>query len=159
MQQIESVKKPIYMRLARSEGVLHNKHNMLRLGKALEISEGTEITIISIGVMTKRAIEVANMLNGEKSNVAGVVEIHTFKPFDRDGIIKSSKGKRLVVTIEDNTGSLEEKVRSVLVNATAKIISFKIPDDFTHISGSSEYLFESFGMGTQQIYEKIKVEM
>ncbi|MEM3265166.1 MAG: transketolase C-terminal domain-containing protein [Thermoplasmata archaeon] len=157
-QKMQRIKHPTYMRLTRSgDPIIHNKQSSIRIGKALKLSEGDDILILSIGGVTKIALDAATTLN-EKRDVAELLEIHTFKPFDDYAVIKAAEGKKLVVTVEDSTGALEERVAKVLINANRppRLLSFKLPDQFTHIVGKSNYLLEHYGISAKNIIEQIK---
>ncbi|MDE1860601.1 MAG: hypothetical protein KGH72_02675 [Candidatus Micrarchaeota archaeon] len=158
MRLLKGVKGPIYLRLARNgDPVLHDRHGSMAIGKALRLVKGSKVLIVSTGIVTKTALEVAGMLNSEDDGIAEVIEIHTFKPFDSEAVRSAAKGKDIVATIEDNTGALENKVAvSIAGLQEQKFISFKLPDQFTHISGTKEYLFEAYGMGPRDVFNRIK---
>ncbi|MGC8622331.1 MAG: hypothetical protein ACP5U0_10490, partial [Caldisphaera sp.] len=70
---------------------------------------------------------------------------------------KSAMNKKLVITIEENTGALAEKVASSLSeNRDSKILSFKLPDKFTSVSGSRDRLLNSYGLSPEKIYKSAK---
>ncbi len=155
-EQTRNIKHPVYMRLGRNgEPVLHDKHNQIRIGKALKLTEGKEVLIVSTGVVTGTALEAARVLNAE------VLEIHTFKPFDEEAVRKEAKGKSVIATVEDCTGALEERVAKALAGAGSeyKPLAFKFPDQFTHISAKSEYLLEHYGISANNIVEQVKKAM
>lgn len=156
--QMQKIKHPIYMRLGRNnEPILHNKYKYIKLGKALRLVEGENILIVSTGVVTKAALDAAKILN-KKENTAEVLEIHTFKPFDEEAVKHAAEGKTLVVTVEDSTGALEERVAKTLISTGKpyKTLAFKIPDQFTHISASRNYLLEHYGINAKNIVERVK---
>ena len=156
MKQMEILNEPVYMRLAKNEPKIeHGKHNSIKIGRALELREGNKILIVSTGIMTRVAMELADMLDKEKGSI-GVLEIHTLKPFDYSAIISAAEGKRLIVTIEDSTGALFDKVASSVTGMDLKIIKFSLPDEFVHTSGSRDYLLDRYGLTARKMYEKIK---
>jgi transketolase len=157
MDKIKTVRGPVYMRLGKNnEPVLHSMHNEIEIGRALKLVEGDKILIVSTGILTRVALEVADMLNKEIPKSTEVLEIHTFKPFDKETLLSSSENKELIVTIEDNTGALYEKVTSAIAFTGKKSsLSFKFPDEFTHYAGTREHLFDSYGINTIKIYNKI----
>ncbi len=161
MQNIDSIKGPVYMRLSKNEDlVLHSEDLRIEIGKALRLTTGKKILIVSSGILTKVALEVAGMLNKDEKDTAEVLEIHTFKPFDYGAVIGSAKGKAIIVTIEDNTGALAEKVASTLAGKEVQsFLPFKLPDEFTHVAGTKEYLFKSYGISASDIYSRIKSVM
>lgn len=75
--------------------------NKIKLGKSEIIKEGKDITIIAIGKMVYKAIEVSNLLLKEGIE-AEVINVRFLKPLDVDAIISSYKKTGLVVTMEDN---------------------------------------------------------
>ena len=142
---MRNVKHPIYMRLGRTgEPIIHKKHNKIDIGKALKLTEGKDMLIVSTDLTTKTTLEVAEVLNA-KENAVEVLEMHTFKPFDYQSVTNSADEKTLVIAVEDNNGALEEKVASFLLrtNTRSRFISFKIPDQFTHIAPKRDYILRS----------------
>ena len=102
--------KPVAIRYPRGgEGTIKfEKCEDITLGKAEVIKEGNDITIIAIGKMVERAIEVSNLLN-DKGIDAEVINARFLKPFDKETLIKSASKTKKVVTIED--GILEGGLR------------------------------------------------
>ena len=160
-KRMKDVKHPVYMRLGRTgEPIIHNKHDNIVLGKTLKLTDGKDILIVSTGFVTKEALEVAEILNA-KDNVVEVIEMHTFKPFDYESVIDAAEGKKLVITVEDNNGALEEKVANALLKAKTRsgFISFKIPDQFTHVSAKQDYILQSYGISPDNIINQIRTVM
>lgn len=158
MSLMRDMNHPVFMRLGRTrEPVLHNKHKSVVVGKALRLIEGDDVLLISTGIVTKVALEVAKGLNS-KSIAAELLEMHTFKPFDDESVVNSAYGKKLVITVEDNNGALAERVAKALLDRgiKTKFMSFNIPDQFTHISARPEYLMNTYGISYDNIIEKIK---
>lgn len=158
LSKLKYLRHPVFMRLGRNgEPVLHQQHKNIVIGKSLKLTEGEDILIISTGVVTKIALEVAETLNS-KSEVAEVLEMHTFKPFDDESVINSANGKKLVITVEDNNGALEERVAKALLSEGigTKLMSFSVPDQFTHIAAKGDYLLNSYGIGSSNILQRIK---
>ncbi len=157
MHKMTEIRGPVYMRLSRTkEQQTHNIHNSIQTGKALKLASGSDILIVATGALTNTAVEIAKKINTDKADTAEVLEIHTFKPFDHNGVMYSAEGKKLVVTIEDNTGALAEKVASTVAGREKqKFLQFKFPDKFTDVSGSKEYLLKRYGLSETDIYNKI----
>lgn len=158
MQHIGEIKGPVYMRLSRNnDPTVHDKHGSMRIGKALKLVDGDAVLIVCTGILTRVALELAEMMNRKKSNTAEVLEVHTFKPFDNDAVRASANGKKLVITIEDNTGAFSEKVAAAIAgHGSFHFVAFKLPDDFTHVSGTRDYLFEHYGITASSMHDKIK---
>ena len=158
VSKMRDLNHPVFMRLGRNrEPILHDKHKSILVGRALRLTEGKDVLIISTGVVTKLALEVAKSLNLRR-DVAEVLEMHTFKPFDDESVINSAQDKKLVITIEDNNGALEERVAKTLVGNDIKttFVSFSVPDQFTHIAAKPDYLMNSYGISYNNIIARVK---
>lgn len=157
LQKMKGLNHPVYMRLGRSgEPILHDKLLKIDVGKPLKLNNGEDVLIISTGTVTGVAIAAAKKLNAVKE-VAEVLEIHTFKPFDDGTIRKEAEGKKVVVTIEDNNGALEDKVANALINThkSYNFISFRTPDQFAHTAGRSTYMLDLYGITSQKVIERV----
>ena len=100
MQQVSKVEGPVYLRLSRNgEPILHDKHEKLKIGTALEISNGSDILFISAGSILGLALKVAKMLN-DLGHSTQILNYHTIKPFDEQSLLRNAIDKKLIVTLE-----------------------------------------------------------
>ncbi len=148
-------KYPIAIRYPRGgEGTYKfNKHERIVLGKSEVIREGSSLTIIGIGKMVERAIEVADLL--EKDGIsAEVINARFAKPIDIKTITESAKKTNFVVTIEDNniSGGFGEAIK---MNLDCKVLNIAYPDMFIK-HGSVAEIEEKYGLDKKSIYDKIK---
>ena len=93
---------PILIRYPRGgEGKLKLKCNeKIVLGKSELLKEGSDVTIIAIGKMVEKAVEVADEFS--KIGVdAEIINARFIKPFDENKIIESIEKTKNVITIED----------------------------------------------------------
>ena len=93
---------PILIRYPRGgEGKVKFKCNeKIVLGESELLKEGSDVTIIAIGKMVEKAVEVA----GEFSKIgidAEIINARFLKPFDENKIIESIEKTKNVITIED----------------------------------------------------------
>ena len=97
-----NLNKPAAIRYPRGgEGkIKFNKCDEIALGKSEVIKNGENLSIIAIGKMVERAIEVSNLLEKEGIN-AEVINARFLKPFDKETILKSVSKTKKVITIED----------------------------------------------------------
>ena len=148
--------KPIAIRYPRGgEGEYKfTKHNKIMLGKSEVIKEGSDVTILGIGKMTARAMEVAELLEQDNISVE-VINARFAKPIDIKTITESINKTKLLVTIEDNSisGGFGEGVKASIRNCN--IINFAYPDKFIK-HGSVPELEEKYGLSKEAIYKKIK---
>ena len=93
---------PILIRYPRGgEGNLKLKCNeKIVLGESELLKEGSDVTIIAIGKMVEKAVEVADEFS--KIGVdAEIINARFIKPFDENKIIESIEKTKNVITIED----------------------------------------------------------
>ena len=93
---------PILIRYPRGgEGKLKLKCNeKIVLGESELLKEGSDVTIIAIGKMVEKAVEVADEFS--KIGVdAEIINARFLKPFDENKIIESIEKTKKVITIED----------------------------------------------------------
>lgn len=131
-------KGPVYLRLLRGNVplVLDEYGYTFELGKAKTIRDGRDVLVVSSGLMTMRALEVADALRDDRIDVA-VLHVPTIKPLDEATILhEARRGGRLVVVAENHTviGGLGEAVAGVLMrNGTMPERGFRqigLPDEF-----------------------------
>ena len=152
-----NLKAPVVIRYPRgteSKKIKFEKEEKIELGKAEILAHGKDITIVSIGKMVARAVEVKEKLEKEKIE-AEVINVRFLKPFDEKTIINSIKKTKKVITIEDNTviGGLASKVQELISNNEESDVQFKafgLPDTFIE-HGKVEELEEKYGLDAKTI--------
>lgn len=150
---------PFYLRFTRSATPVIFDENTYKfeIGKGVTLSEGNDVTIIATGIMVAEAIKAAELLKSEGIS-AGVINIHTIKPIDKDIIIKAAVKTGAIVTCEDHTviGGLGSAVSEVLVqNCPVPLKMVGVEDKFGR-SGKVEELLEIYGLTPKNIVNKVK---
>lgn len=155
VDQIVDYQGAVYIRLQRkkAEKVFDDTLNF-ELGKAIKIKDGKDVTLIASGIMVARAIEAAELLK-EDGISARVVNIHTWKPIDKDAIIKSAKETGAIVTCENHNvcNGLGSAVAEVVCqNSPVPMRLVGVKDEFGQV-GKNAYLSEQYHITTQDIVE------
>lgn len=152
---------PVYMRLLRGQVpvVLDAYDYRFEIGKAKLLTEGSDVLVISTGLMTMRALAVAEALKADNIGVA-VLHTPTLKPLDTETILREAgRGGRLVVTAENHTiiGGLGQAVASALLEAgvTPTFRQIALPDAFLD-AGALPTLHDRYGISTQTMAASIK---
>lgn len=152
--------KPVVIRYPRGgeDEYKFNSEKAIELGKAEILKEGKEVTIISIGKMTSRAIRVADRLEKKDIN-ATVINSRFLKPFDKEKISEYLINSEVIVTIEDGTiiNGLATVVDEVVVEKNLegkKILNYAYPDKFIQ-HGSVSELENIYGLDEDKIYSDI----
>jgi transketolase len=161
---IAAHKGPVYMRLLRGNVplVLDEYGYQFELGKAKLLREGREVLIISSGIMTMRALEVAGQLQKDSIGVS-VLHVPTIKPLDEETILREVKrADRLVVVAENHSviGGLGESIASLLLRSrlAPKFLSIALPDAFLD-AGALPTLHDRYGISTESMSHRIKNEL
>ena len=108
---------PVYIRLGRM-GVdeVFGADYVFEHGKAVQLADGKDVTLVACGVMTGIARKAAQILVAQGYS-ARVLNIHTIKPIDREAIAAAAKDTGAIVTCEEHSviGGLGSAVAEVLV--------------------------------------------
>ena len=157
---IADYRGPVYLRFGRpSVPIFTPEDQTFEIGKAIQLQEGTDVTIIATGHLVWEALEAAKALN-EKGISADVLNIHTIKPLDDKAILKSINKTGCVVTAEEHNylGGLGESVARVLVKNNPAPQEFIATNDTFGESGKPQQLMEKYGLNYKSIVESsIKV--
>ena len=151
-------KGPVYLRLGRSgvEDIFTDDY-CFEHGKAVELVQGTDLTIIACGIMVGPA-RAAAMELAQEGISARVLNIHTVKPIDRAAIVKAAKETGAIVTCEEHllAGGLGSAVAEVVVTeAPVPMEMIGVRDTFGQ-SGTPAALLEKHGLTTPDIIKAAK---
>ena len=161
--QVAAHKGPVYMRLLRGNvpAVLDEIEGYrFELGKARMVRDGADVLVISSGMMTMRALEVAADLAADKVGVA-VLHCPTIKPLDEAAILEGVRHQhRLVVVAENHSvvGGLGEAVASTLLRHRVSPAAFQLaglPDRFLD-AGALPTLHDRYGISRESLAGRIK---
>ncbi len=141
--------KPAYIRVGRNpvEDIYSEEVCPFEMDKATVIHKGTDVTLIACGEMVRPCVEAAELLK-EKGVHASVVDMYCVKPLDEKTIIEESKGKKLVVSVEEHApfGGLGSMVSQVIGReCPTHVINMALPDAPV-VSGNSKEVFEFYGL-------------
>jgi transketolase len=153
--------RPVYIRMGKKgEPVVHaGPIENFQIGKAIPVSDGKDVCLLSTGNMLPQAIEAAHKLK-EQGISAQVVSFHTVKPLDEAYLKEAFDRFTLVATIEEHSliGGFGAAVSEWLTDSRTtnqNFVRFGTPDAFFKKSGEQEYAREMLGLSAHQIAEKI----
>ena len=150
---------PVYLRLSGSLNtpIVYKEDYELKIGQAITLKEGEDITIFATGLMISNALKAAELLL-EKGITAKVVDVHTIKPIDKDTIQKNC-GKKLLISVEEHNvvGGLGTAIADVLSEQrnSAPLLKLGVQDHFMPV-GDYNYLVEQAGLTPEQIAASIE---
>jgi transketolase len=149
---------PVYLRFGRPKVANFTPENQkFEIGKALQLTEGTDVTILATGHLVWEALQAAEVLEA-KGVSAEVINIHTIKPLDEEAILKSVAKTGCVVTCEEHNylGGLGESVSGVLAKNNPTPQEFVAVNDSFGESGTPEQLMAKYGLGSNAIQAAVE---
>lgn len=125
-----------------------------QIGKAIQVRDGKDVTLMGIGTIMNRVVEAAKILEDDGIK-ARVLSMHTVKPIDKEAIIKASIETKAILTVEEHNldGGFVSAICEVLCDE-GLAVPFKrigIPNTYVHIVGSHEWLLDKFGFSPSSI--------
>ena len=149
---------PVYVRLGRSVGgYVHPNPDAveLKLGQAETLRDGTDVTLVGVGVMVEQSLIAAEKLQ-EKGISARVINLRTVKPIDVDTLAKAAKETGAIVTAEDHNcfGGLFGAVSEALALTVPVPVERVALEDTFGESGNGALLLEKYGLTADRIVEK-----
>jgi len=152
---------PVYMRLLRGQVplVLDEYDYRFELGKAKLLRDGRDVLLVSSGLLTMRALEVAKALSDDRIDAA-VLHVPTIKPLDTETILREAqRSGRLVVVAENHSeiGGLGEAVATSLLEAgvAPAFRRIALPDAFLD-AGALPTLHDRYGISAAAMTSRIK---
>ena len=128
-------------------------------GKIRRLRQGKDICILSHGAIMSMALEVADELEKEGAS-ASVINVHTLKPIDREGIARALREHSKVIVIEEHAprGGLAPMTKQIAWDekATCDLHTFTLKDEFIHCYGSHDELRAMHGLDKETILAAIR---
>lgn len=147
---------PVYVRLGRAKVpvVFGDDDDDFQLGCGRLVRQGTDMTFITTGLMTAKALEAAGILAAENIS-ARVLHIGTIKPLDVDQVLAAARETGAVVTAEEHSviGGLGGAVCETLAEGfPAPVERVGLRDVFGQ-SGKADELLEHYGLTPAHLVE------
>lgn len=150
--------KPAYVRLTGPMGlpVVYNEDYEFEIGKSIMLKEGEDIAIIATGTMVAPCLKVAEALEADGIS-AKVINMHTIKPLDVNGV-DAALACKAIVTVEEHSkiGGLGGAVAEYISDKkdAPALLRIGVEDIFYH-AGSYNYLISKAGLTFEAINKKI----
>lgn len=150
---------PCYMRIGRGfEPPLHKDLDFdFQIGKAIELRDGHDVTVIACGVTVLQALAAAEQAAANGVSVR-VLDMHTIKPLDEAAVMKAITDTRRIITAEDHTviGGLGSAVADVIAKSGKGCAFRKLgyQDEYS-IVGYPEDLHHKYKIDADGILETI----
>jgi len=146
-------KGPIYIRLSRAkQPVIYGDDYRFTLGRAVNMREGRDVTIIAMGIMVTAALAAAVALEGEGISCR-VLNMSTLKPIDESAIIGAAEETGAIVTAEEHLehGGLGSAVARVVSKSRPVPMEMVAIKDTYAQSGKPAELLQRYGLTAEDI--------
>ena len=150
---LAELRTPAYLRAGRPNvPIIYDDKASFQLGKANQLRDGSDVTIIANGLMVAPALEAAEELAKQKIQ-ARVLDMHTAKPCDDAAILKAARETGRIVVAEEHL--LHGGLGSIVATSAAR--QHPVPMRFVCLadtfaeSGKPEALLEKYGLTAKMI--------
>lgn len=153
VRAVAALEGPAYLRISRM--MVPNVHPdgyHFEIGKAAQLRDGNDLTLITCGTLVHRALEAAHLL-ADQGIDARVLNLATVRPIDRDAIVAAAKETGHIVTAEEHTiyGGLGSAVAEIVVQAApVPMRILGVPGVFAP-TGDADFLMAHFGLTSEGI--------
>ncbi|MFR6290374.1 MAG: 1-deoxy-D-xylulose-5-phosphate synthase [Peptococcaceae bacterium] len=157
---------PVSIRYPRGAGLgvpLDETLEILPVGKAEILQQGSQVTLLALGSMVEVAGQVAELLQQTMGIAATIVNARFIKPLDEELIVSCLEQSQVVVTMEEHVlaggfGSAILELANHCGMDSSKLLRIGIGDDFVP-HGKTELLKQLSGLDAAHIVEAIRQHM
>ena len=145
---------PAYVRLTR-ENLPTVTDGNFQLGKATTVREGADLTIVAVGAMVGRALDVAEEL-GKVGVSVRVLDFASIKPFDEKALLRAARETGAILTMEEHsvlTGLGALVAGAVAEESPVPVRRVGVPDVFGE-SGDPWVLMDRYGLSKERSLEE-----
>ena len=149
---------PVYLRFGRPKvPVFMPTDQPFQVGKAITLTEGTDVTIVATGHLVWESLIAAEKLENEGIGCE-VINIHTIKPLDEEAILKSVGKTGCIVTAEEHNkfGGLGESVARCLAQNHPTPQEFVAVNDTFGESATPAQLMEKYNINDKAVIAAVK---
>lgn len=149
---------PVYLRFTRGAvPLVFDENYTFRWGKVVPLKDGQDVTIFATGAMVDQALKAGELLKAEGIS-AQIINVHTIKPLDVDGVVEAVQKTGAVVTAEEHNiyGGLGSAIAETLVeHIPLPMQRVGINDTFGE-SGEPDQLMEKYGLLATNIVDAVQ---
>lgn len=149
---------PCYLRVGRPNvPVVYEDGCHLTLGKAIQLRDGKDVTIIANGIMVAAALEATDLL-ADQGISARLLDMHTVKPIDEEAIVAAARDTGAMVVAEEHLA--HGGLGSVVATAAARLCP--VPMGFVNLgdvyaeSGAPADLLKKYGLTAVDIVREVQ---
>ena len=149
---------PVFIRTGRPKAaIVYQPGQKFEIGKAIELVEGSDVTIIASGLLVAQAILASDTLDAEGVSVR-VIDMHTAKPIDREAIHRAASETGAIVVAEEHLvdGGLGVRVAQVVAETQPCPMEFVGIHDTYAESGQPDELLDKYGLIARDVVAAVR---
>ncbi|MFZ1530269.1 MAG: transketolase family protein [Ferruginibacter sp.] len=148
---------PVYLRFGRPVWPIFTKEEDFKIGKLQILNEGKDVSIFACGHLVWKAVEAARILEARGISTE-LVNVHTIKPLDEEGVLASIKKTGCAVTAEEHNiiGGMGDSIAQVASRNHPVPIEYIGTNDTFGESGKPEELLVKYGLDTNDIVKAVE---
>jgi transketolase len=149
---------PVFIRTGRPKApIVYGADRKFEIGKAVQVADGDDVTIIANGLLVAQALLAAETLEGE-GIAARVIDMHTAKPLDREAVSRAASDTGAIVVAEEHlvdTGLGVRVAQAVAESRPCPMEFVGIHDTYAE-SGQPDELMDKYGLVARDIAAAVR---
>lgn len=159
-KQLHATDGPAYLRLDKDKAGTRAEDAPTILGKVRQVRFGRDMVVFACGAILGQALEAAESLSLEGISLS-VVDVHTVKPLDVQGVVEIVAAHDTVLTVEEHNivGGLGAAIAEACLESDVQVRAFKrigLSDIYPSVVGDQQFLRKAYGMDSAAIAETIR---
>lgn len=149
---------PVFIRAGRAKAaIIYPEGTTFTIGKSVTLLDGTDVTLISNGLMVAECIRAAQELAGEGVSVR-VIDMHTIKPLDKEAIAKAAAETGCIVVAEEHLVDcgLGTKVAQAVCESHPCVMEFHGMQNTYAESGTPEEVLTKYKMTGKDVAQTVR---
>lgn len=146
---------PLFIRTGRVKApIVYSPDQEFTIGKAIEIVQGSDVTLMATGLLVAESIRAAETLEGEGIS-ARVLDLHTVRPLDQDAIARAARETGAIVVSEEHLvdAGLGVRVAQVVGQTNPVPMEFVGVQNTYAESGTPDQLLDKYGLRAVDVAE------
>jgi transketolase len=157
LRELESLDRPVYLRLAKQSAPVPGLDGRFRLGRAESIGDGADVAIVAVGTMASEAVVAAERL-AEAGVGATVAVVSSFNPAPEEDLAALLDSVPLAVTVEAHyaVGGVGSLVAEVVADRglSARVVRCGVTAMPGGAVGSSQHMRARHGLTAEAVAER-----
>jgi transketolase len=154
LRAVQALPGPAYMRLSKQSLAVPGLGDRFELGRAQQLSEGEDVTIVAVGGMAAAAVRCAELLS-DCGRSAGVVVVACLTPPPIGDLVAALRSAPLALSLEAHyvNGGLGSLVAEVIAEhgLACRLLRAGVTATPVGMSGTPEYLHQQLGLSPQRL--------